>query len=102
MSRRNRGGEVNALAGQLAQASSEQAGRVWASMDADERAVWMAAWQPAALAARNRRVLPLSEGEIAAIVQTQRRIEPAVGQPPTVGTKEATAMVIDLRVRDRD
>lgn len=101
MSRLNRRvGEVNALADQLAQVSAAAAGRTWESMD-DERAAWMAAWQPAALLARERRALPLSVSEIATIVQTQRQLEPTDGAAPSKGTKEATQMVIALRIRGR-
>ncbi|GAA3398629.1 hypothetical protein [Cryptosporangium minutisporangium] len=99
MSRR-RGGEVNALAGQLARASAMEACRDWEGMSEDERVAWIAAWQPTALAARARRALPLSDQEITTIAQTQRRIQPAGGEPPSVGMKEAAFMVIDLRIRE--
>lgn len=98
MSRR-RGGEVNALATQLAEASAAEAGRAWGAMDDDERAAWMGAWQPTALLARARRALPLSDEEIVTIARTQRRIAPAGEDRPAKGMKEAAQMVIDLRVR---
>ncbi|TQS46046.1 hypothetical protein [Cryptosporangium phraense] len=98
MSRR-RGGEINALAGRLARASAVEAGRDWEPMDEDERGRWVAAWQPAALALRARRALPVTDQEVTAIARTHRRIEPAGAEPPSVGTKEAAQMVIDLRIR---
>ncbi|MFG1925196.1 hypothetical protein [Cryptosporangium sp. NPDC048952] len=98
-SKRRRGGEINALAGQLARASSLVAGRDWDAMVDEERAEWMAAWQPIALSMRARRALPLSDREITTIAETQHRIAPTASGPPSRGLAEAAQMVVDLRVR---
>ncbi|MFI5960225.1 hypothetical protein [Cryptosporangium sp. NPDC051539] len=98
-SKRRRGGEINALAEQLARASSAEDGRAWDTLDADERAGWIAAWQPTALSMRARRALPLSEREITTIAQTHRRIEPAGSGPPARGMTQAAQMIVDLRLR---
>lgn len=98
-SKRRRGGEINALAEQLARASSAEGGAPWDAMDEDERAGWIAAWQPTALSMRARRALPLSDQEIVTIARTQRRIEPDGAGPPSRGQTDAAHMVVDLRTR---
>jgi len=97
---RHRPGEVNALAERLALASAAEAGQAWDGMDDDARAAWIAAWQPVALSLRNRRLLPVSESEVATIARVARQIASAGAEPPTRGLREAAQMVLDLRIRN--
>jgi hypothetical protein len=90
---------LDGVAEQLAQASSAEAGRVWELMDDAERAPWIAAWQPVVTLLRTRRELPLSEQEVTAIAQTQRRIAPAGAEDPSAGAKKAAQLIVGLRIR---